>query len=154
MREVTVITGGAGGMGFAAANVFGRQGQTIVLCDIKEESLKASAAILERQNMDVHYRVLDVADEVQVKEAAAKAAELGRIKNVVNTAGLSRFLWRIWERRRGRERSWKSMPWGRSIWLRLFIPCWKQEPPWYFLLPLSYIQCRLRRSRYSRFLQA
>lgn len=92
MKEVTVITGGAGGMGFAAANVFGHQGQTVFLCDIKEESLKASAEILKRQNMDVHYAVTDVSEEAQVKEAAAKAAELGRIKNVINTAGLSPIL--------------------------------------------------------------
>ncbi len=92
MREVTVITGGAGGMGFATANVFGHQGQTIFLCDIKEEALKASAKILERQNMEVQYAVLDVSDEAQVKEAAARAAELGKIKNVINTAGLSPIL--------------------------------------------------------------
>lgn len=89
MKAVTVITGGAGGMGFAAANVFGRQGQTILLCDIKEDALKAAAEILERQNMDVHSITLDVSDPEQVKEAAQKASELGTVKNVIHTAGLS-----------------------------------------------------------------
>ena len=36
MKQVTVITGGAGGMGFATANIFGHQGQTLLLCDVKE----------------------------------------------------------------------------------------------------------------------
>ena len=54
MKPVTVITGGAGGMGFAAANIFGHQGHTLLLCDVKEEALQSAAASLKRQNMDVH----------------------------------------------------------------------------------------------------
>lgn len=92
MKQVTVITGGAGGMGFATANVFGHQGQTLLLCDVKEEALVQSAAILKRQNMDVHYAVVDVTKPEQVQEAAAKAASLGNIKNVIHTAGVSPIL--------------------------------------------------------------
>ena len=43
MKEVTVITGGAGGMGFATANIFGHKGHAVLLCDVKEEALKNSA---------------------------------------------------------------------------------------------------------------
>lgn len=89
MKQVTVITGGAGGMGFATANIFGHQGHTLLLCDIKEESLLSAVAQLKRQNIDVHYAVVDVSDREQVKAAAQKAASLGRIKNVIHTAGLS-----------------------------------------------------------------
>ena len=89
MKDVTVITGGAGGMGFAAANIFGHKGHTVLLCDVKEEAVKNSAAIMKRQNMDAHYAVVDVTDERQVQAAAEKAAGLGRIKNIVHTAGLS-----------------------------------------------------------------
>ena len=78
MKPVTVITGGAGGMGFAAANIFGHQGHTLLLCDVKEEALQSAAVSLKRQNMDVHYLA-----------AAQKAAELGAVKNVIHTAGLS-----------------------------------------------------------------
>lgn len=89
MKQVTVITGGAGGMGFATASIFGHQGHTLLLCDVKEEALLSAAASLKRQNMDVHYAVVDVTDEAQVKAATEKAASLGRIKNVIHTAGLS-----------------------------------------------------------------
>lgn len=89
MKPVTVITGGAGGMGFATANIFGHQGHTLLLCDIKEESLLTAVATLKRQNMDVHYAVVDVSSREQVQAAAAKAAELGPVTNVIHTAGLS-----------------------------------------------------------------
>ena len=89
MKPVTVITGGAGGMGFAAANIFGHQGHTLLLCDVKEEALQSAAVSLKRQNMDVHYLVTDVSDRAQVLAAAQKAAELGAVKNVIHTAGLS-----------------------------------------------------------------
>ena len=80
MKPVTVITGGAGGMGFAAANIFGHQGHTLLLCDVKEEALQSAAVSLKRQNMDVHYLVTDVSDRAQVLAAAQKAAELGAVK--------------------------------------------------------------------------
>lgn len=89
MKQVTVITGGAGGMGFATASILGHQGHTLLLCDVKEEALLSAVATLKRQNMDVHYAVVDVTDEEQVKTAAQKAASLGKIKNVIHTAGLS-----------------------------------------------------------------
>ena len=92
MKQVTVITGGAGGMGYATANVFGRLGHKLLLCDVKEEALAARADILKKQNMDVEYAVVDVSDAEQVKAAAAKAAELGEVKNIINTAGLSPIL--------------------------------------------------------------
>lgn len=89
MKNVTVITGGAGGMGFATANIFAHRGDTVLLCDVKEEALITSVEILRRQNMEAEYAVVDVSDFEQVKLAAAKAAEMGQIKNVIHTAGLS-----------------------------------------------------------------
>lgn len=89
MKQVTVITGGAGGMGYAIASVLGRQGDIVVLCDINEEALKTVNATLTRQNMDVHYCVVDVSKRDQVDAAAEKAANLGAVSKVINTAGLS-----------------------------------------------------------------
>lgn len=89
MKDVTVLTGGAGGMGFAAANIFGHKGHTVLLCDVKEEALKSAVSIMKRQNMDVHAIVADVTDPCQVRAVAEKAASLGIIKNVIHTAGLS-----------------------------------------------------------------
>ena len=69
MKPVTVITGGAGGMGFAAANIFGHQGHTLLLCDVKEEALQSAAVSLKRQNMDVHYLVTDVVEWIEMSGA-------------------------------------------------------------------------------------
>lgn len=89
MKNVTVITGGCGGMGFATANIMGRQGDTVLLCDLNEEALKSSVDILKRQNMDAHYAVVNVSNPDMVRAAAHKAAELGAIKKLIHTAGLS-----------------------------------------------------------------
>ena len=84
MKNVTVITGGTGGMGFAIANSFGKQGP-VLLCDLNEESLQTSVEILIRQNIDAHYIVTDVSKRQQVEVALEKALTLGNLKNVVHT---------------------------------------------------------------------
>lgn len=89
MRNVTVITGGCGGMGFATANIMGRQGDTVLLCDINEEALISSVDMLKRQNMDAHYAVVDVTRPEMVSSAAQRAAELGAVKKLIHTAGMS-----------------------------------------------------------------
>ncbi|MBS6397935.1 MAG: SDR family oxidoreductase [Clostridiales bacterium] len=89
MKDVSVITGGCGGMGFATAAVLGRHGGAVLLCDTKEESLKESVEILKRQNIDAHGIAVDVTNVEQVKAAAEKAAALGTIKNIFHTAGIS-----------------------------------------------------------------
>ena len=43
MKNVTVVTGGAGGMGFAISNIFAKRGP-VLLCDINEEILRSSVA--------------------------------------------------------------------------------------------------------------
>lgn len=88
MRNITVVTGGTGGMGFAISNIFGKQGP-VLLCDINEETLKSSVAVLERQNMEAHYVVADVSKPEQVKAALEKGKSLGKIKNLIHTSGVS-----------------------------------------------------------------
>lgn len=89
MKNVTVITGGCGGMGFATANIMGRQGDAVLLCDLNEDALKSSVAILKRQNMEAHYAVVDVSNPEMVRSAAKKASEIGELKKLIHTAGLS-----------------------------------------------------------------
>jgi NAD(P)-dependent dehydrogenase (short-subunit alcohol dehydrogenase family) len=89
VKNVTVITGGCGGMGFATASIMGRQGDTVLLCDINEDALKSSADVLKRQHMDVHYAVVNVANPDMVRAAAQQAAEMGTVKKLIHTAGLS-----------------------------------------------------------------
>lgn len=122
MKPVTVITGGAGGMGFATANIFGHQGHTLLLCDIKEESLLSAVATLKRQNMDVHYAVVDVSVEEQVKAAAQKAAQLGPVRNVIHTAGLSPVLVEKQGPEEGRKSILKVNAMGTVYMVEAFYP--------------------------------
>ena len=46
MSRVSVITGGAGGMGLATAKIVGRD-HTVVLCDVRQDRLDAAAAALK-----------------------------------------------------------------------------------------------------------
>ena len=46
MGRVSVITGGAGGMGLATAKVVGRD-HTVVLCDVRQDRLDTAAATLK-----------------------------------------------------------------------------------------------------------
>ncbi|HEV7362600.1 MAG TPA: SDR family NAD(P)-dependent oxidoreductase, partial [Mycobacterium sp.] len=46
MNRVSVITGGAGGMGLATATIVGRD-NTVVLCDVKQDRLTTAAATLD-----------------------------------------------------------------------------------------------------------
>lgn len=94
MKPVTVITGGAGGMGFAAANIFGHQGHTLLLCDVKEEALQSAAVSLKRQNMDVHYLVTDVSDRAQVLAAAQRQQSSALLKTLSTLRGFLPCLWK------------------------------------------------------------
>ena len=46
MSRVSVITGGAGGMGLATAKIVGGD-HTVVLCDVRQDRLDTAAATLE-----------------------------------------------------------------------------------------------------------
>jgi NAD(P)-dependent dehydrogenase (short-subunit alcohol dehydrogenase family) len=46
MSQVSVITGGAGGMGLATAKVVGRD-HAVVLCDVRQDRLDIAGATLK-----------------------------------------------------------------------------------------------------------
>lgn len=88
-NEVYVITGGSGGMGKATAELVGSKG-TIVLVDVSEERLAATKEELAGKGItDVHIQTVDITSKEDVKALAARTAELGTLKGLVHTAGLS-----------------------------------------------------------------
>lgn len=88
-NEVYVITGGSGGMGKAAAELVGKKG-TVLLADISEERLVQTKEELAGKGVtDVHYQTVDITSKEDVARLAEKAAELGTLKGLVHTAGLS-----------------------------------------------------------------
>lgn len=83
---VAVITGGAGGMGLATANVVGRE-QAVVLCDVRQDRLDAAAAALN--DLDVTIVHCDVTDRDAVVKLFEAATGIGPLTAVIHAAGVS-----------------------------------------------------------------
>lgn len=87
MVDVVVVIG-AGGIGQAIARRQGF-GKTILLADLNEETLQAAANALSDASYSVETQTVDVSSRASVHALADKAAALGRVMQVINTAGLS-----------------------------------------------------------------
>ncbi len=88
MNAVSVITGGAGGMGLATAKVVGRT-HTVVLCDVRQDRLDIAKKTLDGLEIAATAVNCDVTDAGAVSDLLAAAAELGDIASVIHTAGVS-----------------------------------------------------------------
>jgi short-subunit dehydrogenase len=87
--RVVVITGAAGGIGSATAELLGRQGAILVLTDIKESALGVLKTNLEKSGAKVSIRIHDVtAPESWKGLTAAVLEEFGRIDILINNAGV------------------------------------------------------------------
>jgi NAD(P)-dependent dehydrogenase (short-subunit alcohol dehydrogenase family) len=88
MTSVSVITGGAGGMGLATAKVVGRD-QIVVLCDVRQDRLDEAARTLSGLGITVNAANCDVTDRRAVDAVMETAAGLGTLASVIHTAGVS-----------------------------------------------------------------
>ncbi|MGZ4564925.1 MAG: SDR family oxidoreductase [Mycobacterium sp.] len=88
MNRVSVITGGAGGMGLATAKIVGRD-HTVVLCDVRQDRLTTAAANLEELGMTATAVNCDVTDRRAVADLFGTANGLGALASVIHTAGVS-----------------------------------------------------------------
>lgn len=88
MSRVTVITGGAGGMGLATAKIVGRD-HVVVLCDVRQDRLDTATATLKDLGMTSTAVNCDVTDRQAVVALFETAAGLGAIASAVHTAGVS-----------------------------------------------------------------
>jgi NAD(P)-dependent dehydrogenase (short-subunit alcohol dehydrogenase family) len=88
MKPVSVITGGAGGMGLATAKVVGRD-HHVVLCDVRQDRLDAAAGILTELGVASTAVHCNVTDRTAVTQLVGAAAELGPLVSVIHTAGVS-----------------------------------------------------------------
>jgi NAD(P)-dependent dehydrogenase (short-subunit alcohol dehydrogenase family) len=87
MTDVLVVIG-AGGIGLAIAKRQGF-GKTVLLADFNETVLAAAAESMMDASYTVETQIVDVASRKSVRALADKAALLGPVMQVVNTAGLS-----------------------------------------------------------------
>ncbi|AKS36102.1 SDR family oxidoreductase [Mycolicibacterium goodii] len=88
MRRVSVITGGAGGMGVATAKLVGKE-HAVVLCDVRQDRLDAATATLQEIGITPTVVNCDVTDRHAVNRLFATAAGLGSLASVIHTAGVS-----------------------------------------------------------------
>ncbi|WP_082948103.1 MULTISPECIES: SDR family oxidoreductase [unclassified Mycobacterium] len=88
MNRVSVITGGAGGMGQATAKIVGRD-HAVVLCDVRQDRLKAAATTLDELGMTATAVDCDVTDSGAVAGLLETAKGFGTLASVIHTAGVS-----------------------------------------------------------------
>ena len=88
MTSVTVITGGAGGMGLATAKIVGPD-HTVVLCDVRQDRLDAAVSTLDGIGITCKAVNCDVTDRQAVDGLLETASGLGTLASVIHTAGVS-----------------------------------------------------------------
>src|SRR5690606_20843851 len=86
--KATIVTGGAGGIGYAIAERFTTEGAKVMIADVDEaRGAKAAATLSERGEVKFHRT--DVASRADVEGMVAAAIEaFGRIDVLVNNAGI------------------------------------------------------------------
>ncbi|MDT5413276.1 MAG: hypothetical protein QOG14_5496 [Mycobacterium sp.] len=86
--NVLVITGGAGGMGLACARALADRGR-LLLVDLREDLLDQARKALGAQGAAVDTLRCDVTSAADVAAVADRVRELGRLRCLVHTAGVS-----------------------------------------------------------------
>jgi len=85
-----VITGAAGGAGFAYAGEFMNRGYSVTICDVKDCSTAAEALAARHPNGRVFFTKCDVSDAKQVEALGRFAKDnMGKIGYWINNAGIN-----------------------------------------------------------------
>ncbi|WP_447896004.1 SDR family NAD(P)-dependent oxidoreductase [Vreelandella sp. GE22] len=89
-HKVIAITGGARGLGFAAAEHLGARGARLALLDTQPQALNEAVERLAERDIQANAFEVNVADESSVEEgfAAIKRA-LGPVSGCINNAGIT-----------------------------------------------------------------
>ncbi len=88
-QEVAIITGGAGGIGEAAARALASRGVRVAVADLRPAAAQEAAARLKAAALDVEPVTVDVGSEASVRAMVdAVLGRWGRIDILVNNAGV------------------------------------------------------------------
>ncbi|HZV17238.1 MAG TPA: glucose 1-dehydrogenase [Sphingobium sp.] len=86
--KVVIVTGGAGAIGFATAQILAREGARLTLVDINGEGVRARAAELVAAGAQVEAVEADCSSEADVQRYVdATLARFGRVDGLHNNAG-------------------------------------------------------------------
>ncbi len=86
--KITIITGGAKGIGFGCASVFARRGSHIVIADRDDEGGRDAVRQIASSGGQATFRRCDVTDESDMESLVENTVtEQGRLDCIVNNAG-------------------------------------------------------------------
>ncbi|SNY92255.1 NAD(P)-dependent dehydrogenase, short-chain alcohol dehydrogenase family [Cohaesibacter sp. ES.047] len=85
--KVAFVTGGASGIGLAAARRFMDAGMKVLLTDLPGDALDQAAQMLKAEGGDVTALAVDVTDRDQLARAREKADQMGQLSMVMSNAG-------------------------------------------------------------------
>ncbi len=88
MKDVVIITGGGSGMGLAAAKYMPKE-KIIIVTGRTLSKLERAVEELTGLGYEAYAKTCDTSDRKSVRELAVFASEKGRVRNVINAAGLS-----------------------------------------------------------------
>ena len=87
-EKVAIVTGGAGGIGWATCKLFGSEGSKIAIADLMYENAERSAQQLSKMGYDVKAIKVDVTRLDDAKQMVEKAVDyFGKVDILVNLAG-------------------------------------------------------------------
>ena len=87
--KAVLITGGASGIGRAAAEVFAREGARVVIADLAEDGGRTTVEKLRAGGAEAHFVRADVTRAAEVGALVARTIELfGRLDCAFNNAGI------------------------------------------------------------------
>ena len=90
-NKVTIITGGANGIGRAVVELFAAHGAKVAIWDVDDQAGKQLEDSLSNQGKDALYQHVDVSNSQEVNDAAAAVAkQWSQIDVLVNNAGILR----------------------------------------------------------------
>ena len=124
--HTAVITGGASGIGFAAAARYAAAGMNVVLLDRNDDALAKAAEALAGQTAggaEILTEVCDVSDGAAMKAVAGRVfARFGAVHCVMNNAGIGFPAGAPWDDDAALETTLSVNLWGIVNGCRAFIP--------------------------------
>ena len=88
--RISVITGGASGMGRATAIRLARRGDIVCICDLNEETIKDTIEVIEAEGNEVFTGIVDVRDRQQAQAWVAEiVAKFGHVDCLFSNAGVN-----------------------------------------------------------------
>src|SRR5512140_3810929 len=89
--QVSLVTGGAGGLGEATCRVLNEEGATVIVADIREDKARALAKELSADGSGAQALGLDVCDERQIQKAIKDiVSNYGRLDVLMNNAAIDK----------------------------------------------------------------